>query len=198
MCEGQSLSFGSMGHPDLCRAPCVYMMKNGSCSNGVDCDFCHFVHPKKKKLNKIQRQIMQHATAGERSTLVVPILLRKLMQIEDPEVAQLIPSLLNQLGLVQGETEKDEETHQISNDTDPQNSPMSSPTSSPSSSTFLKMHELRQLHRALEGMNVSALFDLIKMDMPNHLTETFQSVQEEMMPSVRQQDLSKKVLKFWI
>ena len=24
----------------------------------------HFVHPKKKKLNKIQRQIMQHATAG--------------------------------------------------------------------------------------------------------------------------------------
>lgn len=120
------------------------------------------------------------------------------MQIEDPQVAQLIPSLLNQLSLAQGETEKNEETHQISNDTDPQNSPMSSPTSSPSSTTFLKMHELRQLYRALEGMNVSALFDLIKMDMPNHLTETFQSVQEEMMPRVRQQDLSKKVLKFWI
>ena len=120
------------------------------------------------------------------------------MQIEDPQVAQLIPSLLNQLSLAQGETEEDEETHQISNDTHPQNSPMSSPTSSPSSSTFLKMHELRQLYRALEGMTVSMLFDLIKMDMPNHLTETFQSVQEEMMPSVRQQDVSKMVLKFWI
>ena len=120
------------------------------------------------------------------------------MQIEDPEVAQLIPRFHNQLSLAQGETEKDEKNQQASNGTGTQNSPMSSPASSPSSTPFLKMHELRQLYRALEGMNVSALFDLIKMDMPNHLTETFQSVQQEMMPSVRQQDLSKKVLKFWI
>ena len=127
------------------------------------------------------------------------------MQIEDPQVAQLIPRLQNQLSLVQGETEKDEDekNHQTSNDTDTQSSPSSgrptsSPTSSPSSTTFLKMHELRQLYSTLEGMNVSALFDLIKMDMPNHLTETFQSVQKEMMPSIRQQHLSRKVLKFWI
>ena len=125
------------------------------------------------------------------------------MQIEDPQVAQLIPRLQNQLSLVQGETEKDDEkNHQTSNDT--QNSPSSScPTSSPTASpswTILKMHERRQLYSTLDGMNVSALFDLIKMDMPNHLTETFQSVQKEMMPSIRQQHLSRirKVLKFWI
>ena len=123
------------------------------------------------------------------------------MQIEEPHVAQLIPSLLNQLSLAQGETEKDEKNHRTSNDTatmDTQSSPMSTRASSPSSTTVLIMRELRQFYRALEGMTVSALFDLIKMDMPNHLTETFQSVQLEMMPSVRQQDLSKKVLKFWI
>lgn len=141
---------------------------------------------------------------GEKSTIVVPILVRKLMQIEDPQVAQLIPRLQNQLSLVQGETEKDEDekNYQTSNDTDTQNSPSSScPTSSPTASpslTILKMHERRQLYSTLDGMNVSALFDLIKMDMPNHLTETFQSVQKEMMPSIRQQHLSRKVLKFWI
>ena len=49
---------------ELCRAPCVHMLKNGSCHLGFACDFCHFMHRKKKKLDKSQRNLLIEAEPG--------------------------------------------------------------------------------------------------------------------------------------
>jgi len=40
------------------------MLKNGSCHLGFACGFCHFVHGRKKKLDKSQRSILQEADTG--------------------------------------------------------------------------------------------------------------------------------------
>lgn len=40
------------------------MLKNGSCHLGFACDFCHFMHRKKKKLDKSQRNLLIEAEPG--------------------------------------------------------------------------------------------------------------------------------------
>ena len=68
---------GSFGHPDprqqlcemspaedLCRAPCVYMLKNGFCQLGFGCGYCHFPHGKKHKLDKGQRSLLRELDVG--------------------------------------------------------------------------------------------------------------------------------------
>ena len=36
-------SLGSYGHPNICRRPCILMMR-GTCQKGADCGFCHLAH----------------------------------------------------------------------------------------------------------------------------------------------------------
>ena len=38
-----SASQGSVGHPHLCRRPCVRFLR-GECDDGTDCGFCHVHH----------------------------------------------------------------------------------------------------------------------------------------------------------
>ena len=49
----------------LCRAPCVYMIKNGYCENGFACKFCHLPHGKKVRLNKFQRDCLKDLSQGQ-------------------------------------------------------------------------------------------------------------------------------------
>lgn len=37
-------SRGSHGHPSLCARSCLFYA-SGTCTNGAECDFCHFEHP---------------------------------------------------------------------------------------------------------------------------------------------------------
>ena len=42
--SGQAIpSLGSYGHPNICRRPCILMMR-GTCQKGADCGFCHLAH----------------------------------------------------------------------------------------------------------------------------------------------------------
>mmetsp|Transcript_71808 Transcript_71808/g.113841 ORF Transcript_71808/g.113841 Transcript_71808/m.113841 type:complete len:293 (+) Transcript_71808:83-961(+) len=51
-------SVGSIGHPDLCRRPCMYFAA-GKCSNGAACDYCHMSHDgRTMHLDKRQREFL--------------------------------------------------------------------------------------------------------------------------------------------
>ena len=43
-CAGEAIpSLGSYGHPNICRRPCILLMR-GACQKGADCGFCHLAH----------------------------------------------------------------------------------------------------------------------------------------------------------
>ncbi|CAE7209819.1 unnamed protein product, partial [Symbiodinium natans] len=49
MSEGEAadpppLSRGSVGHPEFCTRPCVYLSGHGSCPRKEECNFCHAPH----------------------------------------------------------------------------------------------------------------------------------------------------------
>lgn len=67
-------SRGSLGHPDVCRRPCVYF-KSGSCEHGSSCGFCHMEHTLRlPKLDKKQRELIKSLNKTE----VLLIMLRYL------------------------------------------------------------------------------------------------------------------------
>ncbi|CAK9103084.1 C3H1-type domain-containing protein, partial [Durusdinium trenchii] len=65
-------SLGSWGHPELCRRPCVFWVKQQSCAAGANCNFCHLEHQKLVCLDKKQRIIMADLTDAEKSLLILP------------------------------------------------------------------------------------------------------------------------------
>eukprot|EP00913_Durusdinium_trenchii_P020321 g19091.t1 len=71
---------GSVGHPELCRRPCIYFAA-GQCRNSADCNFCHLSHTHRSAtLDKNQRQLIkdrvEHSTGGRQE---------KTRRISDPE-----------------------------------------------------------------------------------------------------------------
>ena len=53
---------GSVGHPALCRRPCIFFAKN-ECRNSESCSFCHFSHAHRSStLDKKQRQLLKELT----------------------------------------------------------------------------------------------------------------------------------------
>ncbi|CAK9020397.1 Uncharacterized protein SCF082_LOCUS14904 [Durusdinium trenchii] len=56
-------SLGTVGHPVLCRRPCVRFMK-GECTAGAACNYCHLQHEGLiMSLDKRQRQQIQNMAA---------------------------------------------------------------------------------------------------------------------------------------
>ncbi|CAL1168286.1 unnamed protein product [Cladocopium goreaui] len=50
---------GSLGHPFLCRAPCIRAV-HGTCMKGPRCEFCHQEHANpKRKLRREERQFLE-------------------------------------------------------------------------------------------------------------------------------------------
>ncbi|CAL1134109.1 unnamed protein product [Cladocopium goreaui] len=161
----------------MCNAPCVHMLKNGSCHLGFACGFCHFVHGRKKKLDKSQRSILQEADTGQRLAIILPHIIQKMAQLADPEVGKLAHMLRQQLQLV---TESSRENND----------------------NFHKKLRQVQIHRSLERMNCSALFDLAMPALPENILQTFAAVQSQMFPFLspgEQMVLPEgSVLKFWL
>ena len=53
------LGLGSVGHPELCKRPCVHVAFGRVCSAATACDFCHLHHTHGKWLDKRHRQVFQ-------------------------------------------------------------------------------------------------------------------------------------------
>ena len=69
-----SFSEGGVGHPEVCRRPCVYFNR-GFCQSGATCTYCHYPHPDREpKLDKKQRSTLDEITKAQLLTLVLHFL----------------------------------------------------------------------------------------------------------------------------
>ncbi|CAJ1431523.1 unnamed protein product [Effrenium voratum] len=68
-------SEGSLGHPELCFKPCLYLAY-GACPRGADCGFCHLPH-KGAKLRKTDRELLRQLGEADVLALTLPHLRAK-------------------------------------------------------------------------------------------------------------------------
>lgn len=118
-----------------------------------------------------------HLVSGQRLAIILPHIIQKMAQLADPEVGKLAHMLRQQLQLV---TESSRENND----------------------NFHKKLRQVQIHRSLERMNCSALFDLAMPALPENILQTFAAVQSQMFPFLspgEQMVLPEgSVLKFWL
>jgi len=69
---------GSAGHPESCARKCIYFA-TGSCSNGVDCGYCHMPHRKRPcRLDRNNRNLLQGMSFTQRAVLILPLIKEKM------------------------------------------------------------------------------------------------------------------------
>ena len=67
-------SEGSVGHPEVCRRPCVYFNR-GFCQSGAACTYCHCQHADRDpKPDKKQRTTLDEIAQAQLLTLVLHFL----------------------------------------------------------------------------------------------------------------------------
>ena len=131
-------SQGSLGHPEVCRRPCVYFIA-GYCEHGQACAYCHMEHTEKMpKLDKRQRGIMQRLSRAQLLELVLHFCRNKAKQGGFCEEAREL------LGMMSQESEGARPVAQVVADRD-----------------------LRNLHKTLARMNVSNLIGLVAYQPAN-------------------------------
>ena len=88
-------SIGSLGHPQLCRRPCVHIAKFGTCPAGNECEYCHEMHTG-SKLRRSQRRLMRAMTEEGVRTLLRPHILQRIQELELIDHASILMNLLEQ------------------------------------------------------------------------------------------------------
>ena len=62
---------GSVGHPDICRRPCLFF-NAGNCTNGTACEYCHLPHDvRTPHLDKRQRALVGNLSEVELMNLLL-------------------------------------------------------------------------------------------------------------------------------
>mmetsp|Transcript_8426 Transcript_8426/g.19412 ORF Transcript_8426/g.19412 Transcript_8426/m.19412 type:complete len:211 (+) Transcript_8426:21-653(+) len=74
-------NWGSVGHPEACSRPCVYIHKSGDCRYGSLCPYCHLPHGAPNKPDKKQRMYISQMTSQERLRIVLPIVRQRAMAL---------------------------------------------------------------------------------------------------------------------
>ncbi|CAJ1440522.1 unnamed protein product, partial [Effrenium voratum] len=75
-------SEGSLGHPEFCFKPCLYVAY-GACPSGATCSFCHLPH-KQAKLRRRDRELLGQLGEAELLALILPYLRAKKIPGTDP------------------------------------------------------------------------------------------------------------------
>ncbi|CAE7616074.1 PGC [Symbiodinium natans] len=136
-------SRGSVGHPEVCRRPCVYLA-TGHCAHREACLYCHAEHDgPRARPDKKQRALLQGLMDHEVVDIVLPHLQAR------AEMPELQGKAYQLLFLVEG--------------LQPLMSPSgssSSPTSSPSVSPMAD-GKLKSLNKTLQRMTFSSLVTLM-------------------------------------
>eukprot|EP00439_Symbiodinium_sp_Y106_P005682 s630_g1.t1 len=67
-------SRGSLGHPELCHRPCVFISAYRTpCQHGADCDYCHLPHPDRgRSLDKRQRDYLRRLGEADLLAVLLP------------------------------------------------------------------------------------------------------------------------------
>ena len=100
------LSEGSVGHPEVCRRPCVYFNR-GFCQSGAACTYCHCQHTDRDpKPDKKQRTTLDEITQAQLLTLVLRFLRQRAEATGMADKATGVLAILEQeLRFWQGESE---------------------------------------------------------------------------------------------
>ena len=131
-------SQGSLGHPEVCRRPCIYFIA-GHCENGNACAYCHMEHTEKTpKLDKRQRTIIQALSRPQLLGLVLHFCRSK------SEQAGFLEEAAEILGMLAQESAGARPLSQMVSDRD-----------------------LRNLHKTLGRMNFSNLIGLVTHQSSN-------------------------------
>eukprot|EP00440_Ansanella_granifera_P035354 gb/GFBE01038348.1/.p1 GENE.gb/GFBE01038348.1/~~gb/GFBE01038348.1/.p1 ORF type:complete len:311 (+),score=74.56 gb/GFBE01038348.1/:1-933(+) len=82
---------GSIGHPEICRRPCLYFVA-GSCSNGAACGYCHMEHTQRPvHLDKHQRESLKQLRDADLLELVARLMRNRAAQLGFlPEAADVL------------------------------------------------------------------------------------------------------------
>jgi len=87
---------GSVGHPELCRRPCIYFAA-GQCRNSADCNFCHLSHTHRSAtLDKNQRQLIKELNKHEFLSVLLRCLRNKAAQGSFQDEAQAVLQLFEE------------------------------------------------------------------------------------------------------
>eukprot|EP00435_Cladocopium_sp_Y103_P073188 s528_g42.t1 len=142
-------STGSLGHPEVCRRPCIYFLA-GHCANGNQCTYCHLAHVEKTpKLDKRQRTIMQGLSRRELLALVLHFCRLKAEQAGITYEAQEVLNLM------------EEEA-----------------AGAASLSASISERDVRNLHKTLARMNFSNLIGLVTHQSPSRAKQTPESAEK--------------------
>ena len=68
---------GSIGHPILCKRPCVHVAKGGPCPLGDPCPYCHFPHRVLHRPKEEQRAFMKKMPTAELLSTILGLLQEK-------------------------------------------------------------------------------------------------------------------------
>jgi len=64
---GQQMSIGSIGHENgMCGSPCVFSSREKGCMKGVRCEYCHFPHEKKSRMQPCKGRRIRNRDQKER------------------------------------------------------------------------------------------------------------------------------------
>ncbi|CAJ1398987.1 unnamed protein product [Effrenium voratum] len=94
--EVQAPSVGSLGHPELCRKPCI-LLAHGKCTEGSKCKFCHHAHRTGVKFNKAQREILRSLGEAEALKLLLPYLRVRAKKLPEAQAEPVIQALEQRL-----------------------------------------------------------------------------------------------------
>lgn len=89
-----SLSSGSVGHPEVCRRPCMYFA-TGNCSKGTECEYCHMAHDgRSMHLDKRQREFLSKIPHEKFLALILHYLEAKALENSFQSAAKELLQLL--------------------------------------------------------------------------------------------------------
>ncbi|CAE7802649.1 unnamed protein product [Symbiodinium sp. CCMP2592] len=98
---GVRLNRGSLGHPGLCRRPCVHFAKAGSCLQGTACTFCHLSHTRERKLDKWHRGFLRQLDKADYLRLLQQVIWKKSESLGFPRKQELIDVLEHEIKVVE-------------------------------------------------------------------------------------------------
>lgn len=85
-------SLGSLGHPDFCRKPCLFLYY-GECPKGDQCEYCHYTHGQHAKLDKRQREALHSLSEADLLGLLLPHLRARTEKMQ-PNAAEEVLGLM--------------------------------------------------------------------------------------------------------
>ncbi|CAJ1351044.1 unnamed protein product [Effrenium voratum] len=89
------ISMGSLGHPELCRRPCVYVASyKTACPHGSACSYCHLPHAENRAIDKRQRDFLKSLSDSELLAILLPHMYAKVLKGRmPPETMELLQLL---------------------------------------------------------------------------------------------------------